>query len=41
LRDLIVDAWRASETMSVGWPKVSLADVKAGKDPYESLYGKD
>ena len=41
LRDFIVDAWRASETMSVGWPKVSLADVKAGKDPYESLYGKD
>ena len=42
LRDFIVDAWRASATAQVGWPKVSVADVEAGKaDPWDSLYGKD
>jgi hypothetical protein len=41
LRDLITDAWRASETLAVGWPKVTLKDVLAGADPYDSLYGKD
>jgi hypothetical protein len=42
LRDLIVAAWRASATSSVGWPAASVADVEAGKlDPYDSLYGED
>lgn len=42
LRDLIVEAWRASATARVGWPEVSVADVEAGKvDPYESLIGQD
>jgi hypothetical protein len=42
LRDVVVDAWRASATGRVGWPAVSVADVQAGKiDPYDSLYGMD
>jgi hypothetical protein len=42
LRDLVVDAWRASAARRVGWPAVSVADVEAGKaDPYDSLYGID
>lgn len=39
LRDFVIDAWRASETMTVGYPAVSLADVRAGKiTPYDLLY---
>ena len=35
LRDMIVDAWRASAKTKVGYPGVSLRDVEAGKvDPY-------
>jgi hypothetical protein len=42
LRDEIVDAWRASSRLGVGYPAVKLADVLAGKvDPYDSLYGLD
>ena len=42
LRDLYVDAWRASATAEVGWPKIKVADVEAqGLDAYENLYGKD
>jgi len=42
LRDLVVDAWRASAAGRVGWPAVAVADVEAGKiDPYDSLYGTD
>lgn len=42
LRDEIVDAWRASSRMAVGYPGIRLADVLAGKvDPYDSLYGLD
>jgi hypothetical protein len=42
LRDLIVDAWRASAAGEVGYPPVKVADVLAGKvDPYDSLYGLD
>ncbi|MFZ5669162.1 MAG: S1/P1 nuclease [Pseudomonadota bacterium] len=42
LRDLIVEAWRASARARVGWPEVSVADVESGKaDPYESLLGAD
>jgi hypothetical protein len=42
LRDLIVEAWRASGGQTVGWKPVSVADVEAGKvDPYPALYGID
>jgi hypothetical protein len=42
LRDLVVDAWRASAARRVGWPEISVADVEAGKvDPFDSLYGID
>jgi hypothetical protein len=42
LRDVIVDAWRASATDRAGWPAVGVAEVEAGKvDPYESLFGVD
>ena len=42
LRDLIVDAWRASATMSVGYPAITPADVEAGRvDPYGPLFGED
>lgn len=42
LRDMVVDAWRASAQASVGYPAVKVADVLAGKlDPYDSLFGLD
>lgn len=42
LRNLYVDAWRASATAEAGWPKIKVADVEAqGLDAYENLYGKD
>jgi hypothetical protein len=42
LRDLVVDAWRASSARRVGWPEISVADIEAGKvDPFDSLYGID
>jgi hypothetical protein len=42
LRNLVVDAWRASAKGSAGWPAVSVAEVEAGKvDPYDSLFGTD
>ncbi|HLZ82373.1 MAG TPA: S1/P1 Nuclease [Caulobacteraceae bacterium] len=42
LRDLVVDAWRASANRRVGWPEVHVADVEAGRvDPFDSLYGID
>ena len=42
LRDVVVDAWRASAAMRVGWPEVGVADVEAGRvDPFDSLYGVD
>lgn len=42
LRDLIMDAWKASATGHVGWPAVNVADVVSGAvDPYDSLYGTD
>lgn len=41
-RDMIVEAWRASPKMTVGWPAISLADVEAGRvDAYLALYSKD
>ena len=42
LRDMIVDAWRASAHAQVGWPPLNVEDVEAGKtDPWDSLYGAD
>lgn len=42
VRDLIVEAWRASATSKVGWRPVAVQDVVDGKvDPYPSLYAID
>ncbi len=42
LRDEVIDAWRASAEVAVGWPAVRPAEVEAGKvDPFDSLYGAD
>ncbi len=42
LRDMVVDAWRASATMNVGYPAILPADVEAGKvDPYPNFVGED
>jgi hypothetical protein len=42
LRDLILEAWRASAKTEVGWPKVKVADVEAGTaDPWEAMLGRD
>jgi hypothetical protein len=42
LRDMVVDAWKASATMNVGYPQILPADVEAGKvDPYDPLVGED
>ena len=42
LRDLIVLAWHASDTQTIGWRPIPLADVLSGKtDPYAVLYGID
>ncbi|WIM09856.1 hypothetical protein [Enhydrobacter sp.] len=30
-RDMIVDAWRASETMGVGYPMISVREIEGGK----------
>lgn len=43
LRDLTVDAWRASAGGAIGYrPEVTVADVEAGRvDPWDALYGTD
>ena len=42
LRDLVVDAWRASAFQSVGYPASSLKDLRSGKaDAYAALHGLD
>lgn len=42
LRDLVMEAWRASLEHKVGWRPVAVKDVLAGTvDPYPSLYGID
>lgn len=42
LRDLIVEAWKASAYAKIGWKPVAVQDVLAGKtDPYPALYGVD
>jgi hypothetical protein len=39
VRDLVVDAWRMSEAMNVGYPPMTLADVTSGKTTaYDVLY---
>jgi hypothetical protein len=41
LRDVVVEAWRASLEMKVGWRPVALKDILAGEiDPYPPLYSK-
>jgi len=38
LRDMIVDAWHASDSLGVGYPEKKVSDIEAGKlDPYEEL----
>src|SRR5436190_4070411 len=42
LRDVVVEAWRASATRSIGWKPVAVQDVVSGRvDPYPALYGID
>jgi hypothetical protein len=42
LRDMIVDAWRASASASVGYPPLAVSDIEAGKiDALGSLAGQD
>jgi hypothetical protein len=42
LRDMVVDAWRASVDGTVGYPNVRVSDVEAGKVlPIEELKGRD
>lgn len=42
LRDLVVESWRASANVKIGWRPVAVQDVLAGRvDPYPALYGID
>jgi hypothetical protein len=43
LRDMVIDAWKASANGKIGYrPETSVADVVSGKaDPWFDLYGKD
>ena len=42
LRDLIVAAWNASASGSVGYPATPVAEIEAGQaDVYTLLYGDD
>lgn len=42
LRDLIVEAWRASATANVGWKPIAVQDVLSGKvNPYVALSSVD
>lgn len=42
LRDLILWAWKDSDTLAVGWTPVPLGDILSGKTAaYPYLYGKD
>ncbi len=41
-RDVIVEAWRASANVKIGWRPVAVQDVLAGKvDPYPAMRGVD
>ncbi len=42
LRDMIVAAWQAADSQSVGWRPVPLADILSDKvDPYNAFYAID
>jgi hypothetical protein len=43
LRDMVVDAWKASATGKIGYrPEITVDEVVSGKaDPWNDLYGKD
>jgi hypothetical protein len=43
LRDMVVDAWKASATGKIGYrPEITVDDIVSGKaDPWNDLYGKD
>lgn len=42
LRDMVIDAWKASEGATIGYPAVTVADVAAGKIPMTpAIYGAD
>jgi len=43
VRDAVLDAWRASKTLPVGYPAAAYDDFVGGKvaDPYAELYGND
>jgi hypothetical protein len=42
LRDLVMDAWRTSVDVAVGYPHVKVRDVEAGKVvPIAELKGRD
>jgi hypothetical protein len=42
LRDLVLEAWRASENSQVGWRPVKVRDVLSGAaDPYPAMMGVD
>jgi len=42
LRDLVITAWDASGSASIGWPAVKVAEVEAGTaDPWLSMIGED
>ena len=42
LRDVVVEAWRASAYRTIGWKPIAVQDVLAGRvDPYPALYGID
>lgn len=42
IRDMVVDAWRASADATVGYPPVSVRNVESGKSyPIEELKGLD
>lgn len=41
LRDLVVAAWKASATIELGWPPITLERIEHGADPSSSFFGKD
>ncbi len=42
VRDMTVDAWRASADMGVGYPMVSVRDIESGKiAPTRAMFGAD
>jgi hypothetical protein len=42
LRDMVVDAWRASARASVGYPAVSVRQIEqSGRAPFDTIYGRE